>query len=158
MVLILAAQPPAGREVVSEFDKKANFAAYHTYAWQKGWDATNSTAHTRVVTAIEKELTALGMQKGDAGSADLTIAYHSLRTTEVNMKEVEQRARDGKTGMAPSYDMGKLLIIVKETRTDRRVWSAHTIEFLNPDESTWDSIIQRAVSKLFETYPTRRKK
>jgi Domain of unknown function (DUF4136) len=157
VVLLSVAQPPAEGKVASEYDKKADFTVYRTYTWQKGHEAYDRAAHKLLVAAIDRELAALGLRKDDGGTPDLTVTYHSLRSAEVNLKEVEKLEREGNAGQAPTYDMGKLLIVVREASTRRQLWAANTLEYLSKDPAAREQIVQRAVTRLFETYPTRKK-
>ena len=108
-LLLLVVQPPPGKDVATEYDKKADFTRYRTYVWQKGHEAIDRGAHTLLVAEIERALSDLGLRKEESGQADVTVTYHTLRTAEVNLKELEQLERQGNTGPAPTYDMGKLV-------------------------------------------------
>jgi hypothetical protein len=157
-LLLFLLQPPTdGGKVASEYDKQANFATYRTYGWLPGHHAYDPAAHKLLVATIDRELSALGLQSNDPASADLTVSYYTLRTTDVNLKEVEKLAREGNTGAAPTYDLGKLVVVVREARTLRQLWAANTREYLSPDRDIREETIKRAVKTLFETYPTRRK-
>lgn len=154
---LFVAQPPAGRAVASEHDRKTDFTKYRTYTWHKGHEAFDPVAHKLLVAGIEREMSALGLRKDDSGGADLAVTYHTLRSAEVNLKEVEKLEREGRTGQAHTYDMGKLLIVVREAGTRRQLWAANTLEYLSRDPAEREQTIRQAVVTLFETYPTRKK-
>jgi hypothetical protein len=156
MLLFVGQLPEAGK-VASEYDRKADFTTYRTYTWQKGHEAYNPAVHKLLVAAIDRELSALGLRKDDSGSADLTVTYHSLRSTEVNLQEVEKLEREGNTGPAHTYGVGKLLVVVREAKTRRQLWAANTLEHLSKEPAVNEQVIDRAVVRLFETYPTRKK-
>ena len=156
-LLLFVAQPPSGGAVASEYDKKADFTKYRTYTWQKGHQAFDPSTHKLLVAEIEREMSALGLRKDDSGGADLTVTYHALRSAEVNLKEVEKLEREGNAGQAPTYDTGKLLIVVREADTKRQLWAANTLEYLSRDRAAREQTIRQAIVSLFETYPTRKK-
>jgi hypothetical protein len=157
LLLFLLQLPTGGGKVASEYDRKANFAAFRTYGWLPGHHAYDPGTHKLLVATIDRELSALGLQSHDPASADVTVSYYTLRMKDVNLKEVEKLAREGKTGPAPTYDLGKLVIVVRDAHTRRQLWAANTREYLSPDRDSREKTITQAVTNLFATYPTRKK-
>ena len=65
--------------------------------------------------------------------------------------------REGNKEQAQLYDMGKLVIVLREAGSTRRLWAATTLEPLSPDEKAREQTVNQAVIKLFATYPKSRK-
>jgi hypothetical protein len=157
VLLMFVAQPPKPGKVASEYDKKTDFSKYRTYTWMPGLEARVPEAHTLIVAGIDREMSGLGLTRVAGADADLTVTYHSLRSTYINLKELEKAQRDGNKEQAPTYDLGKLVIVVHENGSKRQLWAANTAEYLRPDPAAREQTINQAVTKIFATYPTRRK-
>ena len=156
-LLLFAGQPPAGGKVQSEYDKKADFSKYRTYNWLHAPESYRPKLHDLLVASIDKEMAALGLTRMDTGKADLTVRYLGVRTAQVDLKEVEKLEREGNKEQAKLYDMGKLVIVLRESGSDKRLWAATTLEPLSQDEAVRQKTVSDAVAKLFQTYPARRK-
>ncbi len=157
VLLIFVAQPPKPGKVASEYDKKTDFSKYRTYTWMAGLEARVPQAHTLIVAGIDREMSALGLTQVAGTDADLTVTYHALRSTYINLKELEKAQREGNKEQAPSYDLGKLVIVVRENPSKRQLWAANTAEYMSPDPVAREETIKEAVMRVFATYPTRRK-
>jgi hypothetical protein len=48
-------------------DKATDFTKLKTYTWQSGWDANDRKVHAQIVSAIDKELKALGSRAQNVG-------------------------------------------------------------------------------------------
>ncbi len=157
VLLMFVAQPPKPGKVASEYDKQADFSKYRTYTWMPGLEARVPQAHTLIVAGIDREMSALGLTRV-AGDADLTVTYHALRSTYINLKELEKAQRDGNNEQAPSYDLGTLVIVLRENGSKRQLWAANTAEYMSPDPAVREQTIDQAVTRVFAAYPGRRKK
>jgi hypothetical protein len=98
-----------------------------------------------------------GQKPGLSAASDLTVTYFTLRSAYVDLKEVEKLEREGYKEQARIYDMGKLVVVVRERGTKRQLWAANTLEPLSPDSAAREQTINEAVVKVFQTYPTRTK-
>ena len=57
-----------------DWDKSADFTKYKTYAWGKGTPVKNQLMDQRIIDAVDKQLSAKGMQKtDDPANADLIV-------------------------------------------------------------------------------------
>jgi hypothetical protein len=122
-----------------------------------GREAIAPLGHKLLVAGIEREMSSLGLTKDDSGQADLTVTYFTLRSAYVDLKEVEKLEREGYKEQPQIYDMGKLVVVVRERSTKRQLWAANTLEPLSPDPAQREQTINQAVVKIFQTYPTRSK-
>jgi hypothetical protein len=146
--LFVYAQSDAIGKVESSFDKKANFAALHTYSWSGGARAYNEDAHRLLVTAFEKEMTALGFKQVTSG-ADVTLSYYNVTSTDVDLKKLDEATRAG--AAAPTKMRARMMVVMRAPATRAEIWSAITREYVEPDELA--ATVQRVTERLFATYP-----
>jgi hypothetical protein len=156
-LMLLTPQPPAGGKIESDYDKKADFSKYKTYTWTMRPESYRPKAHDLIVAGIDNQMASLGLSRDDSGKGDLSLTYLTLRTAQVNLKEVEKLEREGNKEQAHLYDMGKLVIVVREASTNRRLWAATTLEHMSQDQAAREQTINQAITRLFQTYPTRKK-
>jgi hypothetical protein len=150
--VLLAAQGAKVGDVETSFDKRANFQAFKTYSWQPGYDAYDPAVHKMIVAAIDQEMAGLGFSKVASG-ADVTIAYYSVLSTEVDLKALEKMQREGKTTAPPEKSLGRLMVIMRKPNVEERVWSASTREHVSRDQA--ETAIRTVTKRLFEKYPGR---
>jgi hypothetical protein len=156
-LMLLLLVPQSTDKVESSFDKKADFSAFRTYAWNKGHEAFNPAAHKAIVDAIDAEMAALGYTKGDAGTADVVLKYHVVRGSDVNLEVLEKAQKAGQTEPVREGILGKLVVVLYPSGSTAPLWQAHTRRHLSDDVATATREIQQAVASLFETYPGRKK-
>ena len=147
---LLTGQQPVPGAVESTFDKKTNFGAIKTYAWARGTNAFAPDAHKMIVTAVEKEMAALGLTPAASG-ADVTVAYYSMALVNVDLKALDKI--DDKSALA-TKDLGKLVVVMRN-KANQQIWSAQSREFLDPDRAKLEGTISTVTARLFATYPTR---
>ena len=154
-LLLLAVQPPASGKVTSDYDKSADFAKYRTYAWSHGPADYRPKLHDLLVAEIDRQMATLGFTRSEDPKADLTLRYFTVRSTSIDMKELEKAEREG--AKAKSYDVGKLAVVLRETATDKRLWAAQTQEVMNADVAAREAAVRDAVTKVFQSYPKKKK-
>jgi len=154
--LVFAQQGATVGKVESKFDNKVNFAGLHTYSWTPGLHADNPDAAALIVAACEAEMTGLGFTKVTAG-ADATLAYYTVRSTEVDLKALDKLQKEGGGGATPTKILGRLVVVMRNGATSsEQLWSASTREFVDPDPARMGDTIRGAAARLFETYPGRK--
>ena len=131
-------------------DKKVDFSALKTYAWDKGQNSFDPDIHKAIVAAVDAELASLGLVK-QADKGDVLVNYHSVGRTGVDLKNQK------KGESAPTYDVGKVMVEMLGGQSLKRVWQATTEERLSKDASAREPEIQRAIARLFGSYPGRKK-
>lgn len=143
--------------VTSSFDKKTDFGAFQTYAWEVGLRAYDPVVHKTIVEAMESQMTALGFEKAERSAADVILKYHSVRGSDVELEVLEKRQRKGEPGPAQESILGTLAVgIFQSSRMTTPVWQARLRKPLSEDAATRKGEIEEAVAALFKTYPTRR--
>lgn len=151
-LLLAAAQGARVGKVESTFDKQANFTAFHTYSWHPGYDAHDPNVHKMIVAAIEEEMTKLGFSKV-AKDADVTLAYYTIFSTEIDLEALDRLERKGRVDEPPTKSLGRLLIIMRKPNVDQRLWSASMHEHI--DRERPEETIRATTKRLFEKYPGR---
>jgi Domain of unknown function (DUF4136) len=154
--LLVASQSDVIGKVESSFDKKANFSAFRTYAWNPGYNAYDPEAHKMIVAALEAEMAGLGFTKVATG-ADVTLAYYTVTGTDVDLKALDKIERDGRGGATPTKARARLVVIMRGAASNQQLWSASTREYLDQDRAKLNSTIQSVTARLFETYPGRKR-
>ena len=151
---LVTAQLPAPGKVDSTFDKKTDFSAIRTYSWTTGAHALVPEAHKLIVAAVDKEMAGLGLRPVASGG-DATVAYYTMRTTNVDLKALDKI--DDKSAPAPSKELGKLVVVMRNAAREQ-VWSAVSRDFLDNDRSKLAATIDALTARLFATYPGRARK
>ena len=154
LLLSFAQLPPKEGVIRSTKDPKADFSTFTTYSWVKGQPAADRVAHNAVVTGIEAELAALGLQKIDKGQSSVTIRYSSVMWTDVDLESLDEMEKLGKP--PNSRNLGRLIIAMRD-RADKRVWAADTVQPVSADAATRAEDIRRLVTRMFEKYPRKGK-
>jgi Domain of unknown function (DUF4136) len=143
--------PPKEGKIATITDPKANFAAFTTYTWEKGYEAHDVSAHKVIVAAIDAEMAARGFRKLESGTGNVTIRYHTNVRTDVDLDKIDQYEREGK--LAPTKTLGRLVIVMRDAN-DKRVWAADTVQPIDASDATArNNQIRQYVTRLFETYP-----
>jgi len=151
--LLIAPQGDAIGKVETKFDKKANFQAFHTYSWIPGYNAYDPEAHKLVVAAFDKEMASLGFTKVDSG-ADVTLAYYTVTGTDVDLKALDKKEKEGATGSTTKARAR--LVVIMRAPPSQQVWSASTREYVDQDRAKLNDTIQSVSARLFNTYPGRK--
>jgi len=149
-VLPVATQPKYG--VTALADKGTDFATVKTYVWQSGWDANDKKVHTQIVSAVDRELKALGLTLKTAGPSDAVVKYAALRRVDV---EVSMLANPDAARRA--FDVGSLLIVMTKPGTGAELWRARIDKPIEVDPAGVAAAVDSAVIDIFAKYPTKKK-
>jgi hypothetical protein len=137
-------------QVTSSVDRTQDFTKISTYAWEKGGEAFDRGIHQAVVDAVDAELAARMLQKVDAKSADVTVTYYAMGTSEVNFDELD-KAR-GKE-IPPSKSLATLAVAMYRQPARTRIWTAQTRQYVDVSPEQRAATARTVVAKLFETLP-----
>ena len=152
--LVQNQQPPKPGKIEIVKDPKANFASFTTYKWEKGYSAYDPTVHKSIVDAVDAELTARGLRKVETGDASVTVRYHTVLRTDVNLETLAEFERSGK--VAPAQPLGRLVIVLRDPN-NRQVWAADTVQPIVGDAESRPRFVTQTVVQMFESYPTAKK-
>lgn len=158
LLLLFATQGrPAIGKVNSTYDKKAAFTTFKSWGSIAGQPALDPSAHKTIMSAIETEMTALGLKKVEGRAGDVTVRYLAVRSTSVNLEKLESIEKQGGDRAGAEFSVGRLVIVMEDAKSSRRLWAADSVEALNPAVADLDQTVKGVVARMFETYPTRQK-
>ena len=155
-------------KVSVDFDHKADFTKYKTYAWMegKGTAAPNPLTEKRIRRNIEAQLEAKGLKKTE-GEADLQVVTHASADVRVAVDggtftyggyyEWDGWSYWGPTATVHLQDMevGMLLVDLVDSRSGELVWRGVATETLGsvPDPENVRSKIDKVTRKMFKQFP-----
>ena len=85
-MLTLSATAAVGG-VRTEHDADVDFSQYHSFAWQQGTPVPIPWTHDRIVSELEQQLRAKGLEELAPGSADLDAYYHASVKEEFRIED-----------------------------------------------------------------------
>ena len=150
---VLEAQTPKYGIKVNVDDKKADFASFKTYEWQRGQASFDKAIDASIVAAVDDELAKLGMVKGPPGSVDVLVTYASTNRTDVDLK-----GKADASGVRPKYRVGTLVVVLMNPKTRNRLLRLRVDQPIDAEPDALQATIRSAVTQMFEQYPTRQKK
>jgi hypothetical protein len=133
--------------------KDIDFDKLETYSWSWGKPSHNKEINAWVVTAVDRELSAVGLRKNTAVLGDVIVTYDSIsRTDNDEPGLVEEAAR-------PQRWVGSLAVSILDSGNRRRPFLRLALaKPIDVDPSQLHAEIDLAVKELFENYPVRREK
>ena len=150
------------QDVTYDFDRAANFGAYHSYAWARGTEVADELNHKRIVNAVDTQLTAKGLSRAAAnGEPDLLVAYHAALDRNLQITHLgagPYRFGSGSARVEPIVT-GALAVELIDARTGSVVWRGIATKELDPDVTPEkrEKNIARATEKLFKNYPPKQR-
>ena len=131
-------------------NKHTDFSKLRTYSWMDSHPASIPAVDTKIVSAIERELTALGMTKVPPGGADVVATYASSTRTDVNTS-----AKPVSKDYRPEYAVGTLVVSLLEPETLKPLLQLRADTPLG--QGGVEADVSGTVEELFRYFPTRRK-
>jgi hypothetical protein len=160
MLVVVATQsawPPQG-EVVSSFDKAADFSSVRTFAWERGLELADKDAHELLVATIEGELVARGMRAAaDRESADVIVRYDAVGTGTVDLEKLQQQIKTNPDSVPPTKVMGSLVVSTHRNRSPNIMWRSHLRDLVDLDPRVREKTVKSIVARVFTTYPLKPK-
>lgn len=157
VLALLLFTPQDMGKMESDFDKKANFSSFKTYAWGAGHKVFDEATHKLIVDTMDAQMTALGFTKVDTPKADVILKYHSVRESTVDLKALDKAQRAGQKD-PPTKMVGVLVAAMYPAKSDEPLWHARTRRQVSDDPAIRTGEIQKAIAALFATYPGQKKK
>jgi Domain of unknown function (DUF4136) len=171
-VLLLSMATAFAQSVKVDVDSTADFPAFKTFAWDKGMVARNPIISKMIIDAIEGELTKRGLTRVEA-NPDLKVAVAAAVGADIQAvgptwNNAKYQVWGGYTNPAALMNVvtGTLLVDLIDAKKDMSVLRGVAKHTLNSsgsgneaaDAKTVEKPIKKAVSKMFEKYPTPGKK
>jgi hypothetical protein len=143
-----------------------NLANYHSYAWTTDTDyATgdprldnNPFFRTRLMDAVDHELSRRGFEKRETPPPDVLVHFHARISQAVDVSAVDQRYGACQNCGASVYDAGSILIDFVDARTDKlawRGWAETSMEGSIDNQRLMEQQIDEAVAKILQQLPGR---
>lgn len=129
-------------------DKHTNFSTVRTYSWMDSHPASIPAIDAQIVSAIQRELGALGLTKVPLGAGDVVATYASITRTDVNTKS-KPIAKDYRQ----EYTVATLVVSLLEPETLKPLLELRADR---PIASATLDTSAESVEQLFRYFPTRR--
>ncbi len=172
----------AAMEIHTDFDNKADFSGLKTFAWvpdmkQESKDPRidNEATDSRIRTAIEKVLIAMGYPKTDPAKADFWVAYQAaikekLDPGMTNYPYTTPSTRDiangnfaqdltwaygGSQTFLSRYEEGTLIVDIVNPKERKLMWrgTAKATIVGGGDPEKKEARLNEGVQKIFATFP-----
>ena len=155
-----------GQDAHYNYDRSANFAAYKTYQWVGlSGRVPDELVERDIKRAVDEQLAQKGLIRVEK-DADLYIGYHALINLEkgVNLSASGMRGGPGGlggfdngtvTGQASTIPVGMLFVDIYDAGTKQLIWRGDDNKAidLKKDPNKNYKNLQKAVAKLFKSYP-----
>lgn len=160
-----AAAPALSQDIKTNYMPGADFAKYKTYRWGsvQGGAHPNQIVDAEIKTAVDKQLSAKGLTKTDADSADLTIAYQTAVNQERQWNGFGSGGWRFGGGMATAtsspISVGTLVLDFYDPAAKQLVWEGRAtkaIDSSGSQEKTQKNL-DKTMQKLLKNYPPKQK-
>ena len=155
---LLAAPAAFAQDVNTDFDPRANFASYRTYAWTPGTPSPNPLGEQRIHAAVDQQLAAKGFSLVPE-SPSVYIATH------VVTKEQQQLNVSGfgggpffgggidATARVETYTQGTLAVDMYDAKSKKLVWRGVGSSTASDKADKNTAKVNKALEKMFKKYP-----
>ena len=162
MTTLLLLILPASAGVQVDQDPQATFDNYHTYAWRSGTDAGRAKVQEYIVSAVERELAALGFRKveGAGAEADLYVTTTAMANIDSHLGGSAFNSDYYAIGLISAQVVatthGSLMVDLLDGESGLPVWRGLASETMSlPDQEKLRKKINKVVGKMFKKYPSR---
>jgi hypothetical protein len=162
----------AGQQINTDYNPKAGFSEYRTFAMVSQPDSvSHQLIDDRVRSAVETQLTEKGLKETSRENADVYVGYGVVDHTRTEVSTTRWGWGPGygwryyRWGLAwpmrtehdiSTYTDGTIVVSVVDAKTHREVWQGQAADVLSlPVSSPKGAIkdINQAVAKIFTKYP-----
>jgi len=147
------------QDVKVDWDKTANFTGFRTYAWTTGTPAKNPLMGQRIVSGIDKQLTAKGLQQVDINSnPDLIVLYHASTSSQTQLNTFGTGwgwswGGGTTTTTVTEIPTGQLSVDIGNAKTKKLLWLGSASDTLSDKPEKNEQKIQKALDKMFKKFP-----
>lgn len=162
----------AGQQVTTDYNPRAGFSQYRTFAMVSSPDSlSHQLIDDRVQSAVEAQLIDKGLTETTRENADLYVGYGIVDHTRKEVSTTRWGWGPGwgwryyRWGLAwpamtehdiSTYTDGTVVVSLVDAKTHREVWQGQAADVLSlpvtsPKNATKD--INQAVAKIFTKYP-----
>jgi hypothetical protein len=170
LFLLSIAAPANAQKVAVGYDRSADFSKFKSYTWTKGVPARNPAIDQQIISIIEQQLAAKGLQRVNE-NGDLNLSYHAAVITDFDQATVAAAGPNpGSVAWVPQMGSmtqvwqvvrGSLIIVMKDPKNDQDIWRGAATDTLSNDPSKDISKdvnkaskkIRKVVEKMFKGFP-----
>jgi uncharacterized protein DUF4136 len=147
-------------QVNTDFDRTANFSALKTYSWREGTPIPNPLMSERVVSAVDAQLAAKGLQKVDS-AGDMTVTYHAATDQSMEMQTFSTGGYYGCWGgcmgttstTVNKVTTGTLIVDLVDTKSNKMLWRGTGSDTVTGDPQDTERKINEVVKRMFGNFP-----
>lgn len=163
-MVMLSASAAMGQQVSVDYDRGRDFGAYKTFMWMKEPATVNPLDRQRLIAEVNAALAARGLTLVTA-DADLCVAAHTATQEERTLSTFYDgfggwRWRGGGFGTATTtvstYEIGTLVVDIFDARMKEAIWRGVSMKTLSDDPAKNARNLNKAITRLFERWPTER--
>ena len=149
-----------------DWDRTANFANYHTYMWEKSPNPAHGFWDQRITDAVDKQLQAKGLTKVASNPAVWVVYRNSIH----DQKQVVGTGYGfgpgwgwGAWGGPVTYNtyvtkLGTLVVELADAKDKELLWRGSVTDTITDNSNKNINNLDKAVVKLFQSYPPKDKK
>lgn len=139
------------------FDGKADFSRYKTYSWGDCRVEGNPLVQERILSALEKQLSARGL-KWFEGEADILVVYHGSTRQDMSGDLWGYGPGPGWSAAGPkggTYRIGTLVVDLLDGGSRQLIWRGVARDTLIDNPEKHEKMISTAVERMFARYPVK---
>jgi len=180
LLLALLPAPVEAAKIRVDYDRNADFGAYHTYAWKPTPDTSLQEGypdiHARIVKGVEYYLTEADLIEDDE-DPDLWVTYHARTTSDLRFDTTQMGYMYGAgwawdpywggggaipmVGYARTYRQGTFIVDLIDAHTEEIVWRGTAEGQLKDDREklkrSIDGVLRKMVNKWRKMYKADRR-
>jgi Domain of unknown function (DUF4136) len=175
-LLLTVASTAFAQDVRYNFDKDTDFSKFKTYKWVilKGAAPVDDLTDKQIKEAIDAQLAAKGLSKGDSDDANLYVGYQTVVGTEKQFTSYDSGWGYGPgwygrgwygggggmtTGQTSTIYNGQLALDMYNSAGHTLVWRGVVSKTLDPKAKPEkrQKNLTKALTKLFKNYPPKAK-
>jgi uncharacterized protein DUF4136 len=160
---LLASTLAFAQKTSFDWDRSANFAAYHTYMWEASPNPAQGDWNQRILDAVDKQLQAKGLTKVNS-NPDLWVVYSNSIRDEKQVVGVGYVPGPtwGSSGPAGHNTfiskVGTLVVELADTKDKQLLWRGSVSDTITDNSNKNTKTLDKAVAKLFKGYPPKAKR
>jgi hypothetical protein len=169
LLALLFAAAACAPKIQVDVDPAEDFTSYQHWAWlprraeARGSDTLHPEYREQIQRAIERELSARGLERVEETEADFFVTYHARLNREIHLRtETPAPTQLDSLHQSPSYvvqgseqrvvtyEEVRLVVDVADGRERQLVWRGRT---QRRDRGTVDEHLDGVVAAIFEHFP-----
>jgi hypothetical protein len=167
LLLVTGALTANAQKVTVGVHPAADLSKYKTYSWSKGLAGSNLIIQQIIVTAVDQQMAAKGLNKVES-NADLTLSAFvwtesDLYQTNESWAPVFNSLSTGVVAGPQSWPVtkGTLVVEISDAKSNDGLWRGTATDTLKhgptadkvKDAKSVEKTIKKAVEKMFKKYP-----